>query len=130
MKHLNEQTQGMADSISEASHRPGIQWTRVTWYSWSLAIIVFLLILPGVTFYIGTQYQAVKDEERSLEMERSAFAVYPHVLKHIRGTTACALDAKECKDGTSVSRIFPNCEFALCPDGLEQSNREATLLPQ
>ena len=29
--------------------------------------------------------------------------------------TACAQDAKECPDGSFVSRTGPNCEFAKCP---------------
>lgn len=30
---------------------------------------------------------------------------------------ACAQDAKQCSDGTYVSRTGPNCEFAACPTG-------------
>jgi hypothetical protein len=29
--------------------------------------------------------------------------------------TICAMDAKQCPDGSYVSRIAPSCEFALCP---------------
>lgn len=29
--------------------------------------------------------------------------------------TACTLEAKICPDGSSVGRVGPNCEFALCP---------------
>lgn len=32
------------------------------------------------------------------------------------GSTACTEDAKQCPDGSSVSRVAPNCEFAACPD--------------
>lgn len=31
-------------------------------------------------------------------------------------TTVCTQDAKECADGTYVSRIAPDCQFAICPE--------------
>lgn len=57
MKHLNEQTRGIAESISEASRMKGIQWNRVTWYSWWLAIVLFCFVIPALAFYIGVEYQ-------------------------------------------------------------------------
>jgi hypothetical protein len=61
MKHLNEQTRAMAQSITDASLRKGIQWTRVTWYSWWLAVFLFLFVLPALSFYVGMQYQQTLD---------------------------------------------------------------------
>jgi hypothetical protein len=34
-----------------------IKWNKVTWYSRLLALILFLLVIPVLTFYIGTQYE-------------------------------------------------------------------------
>jgi len=34
----------------------------------------------------------------------------------------CAMDAKECPDGSFVSRIWPDCEFAPCPKINESNN--------
>jgi hypothetical protein len=34
-----------------------IEWNRVTWYSRMWALFVFLLIIPVISFYIGTQYE-------------------------------------------------------------------------
>ncbi len=62
MKHLNEQTEAIARSISDASHMKGIQWNRVTWYSWWLAVVLFLVVIPALSFYIGTEYQKTIDE--------------------------------------------------------------------
>jgi hypothetical protein len=31
----------------------------------------------------------------------------------------CAMDVKECPDGSFVSRVAPSCEFAPCPEGGE-----------
>ncbi len=57
MKHWNEQTEGIANSISEASRMKGIQWNRVTWYSWWLAIFLFCVVIPALSFYVGIEYQ-------------------------------------------------------------------------
>ena len=35
---------------------------------------------------------------------------------------ACAMDAKECPDGSYVSRSGPQCEFASCPGGDEDGD--------
>ncbi len=42
---------------SRSSTRNGLEWNRVTWYSRLWALLVFLLIIPVLAFYIGTQYQ-------------------------------------------------------------------------
>src|SRR6185295_18676352 len=41
--------------------RVGIEWNKVTWYSKLGAIMLFIGVVPALTFYIGMQYQAVKD---------------------------------------------------------------------
>ncbi len=38
-----------------------IVFNKVTWYSKLAAVILFLLVVPTLTFYIGTQYQLTKD---------------------------------------------------------------------
>lgn len=37
-----------------------IQWNKVTWYSRWGAIILFMLLIPLLTFYIGMRYQEVQ----------------------------------------------------------------------
>ncbi len=32
-----------------------------------------------------------------------------------KDAVACPMDAKVCPDGSSVGRVPPDCEFALCP---------------
>ncbi len=34
-----------------------IEWNKVTWYSKLGAILLFIFVVPIVTFYIGTQYE-------------------------------------------------------------------------
>lgn len=65
MKHLNEQTEAIARSINDASHMKGIQWNRVTWYSWWLAIFLFCVVIPALSFYIGVQYAETQETIRS-----------------------------------------------------------------
>jgi hypothetical protein len=38
-----------------------IKFNEVTWYSKLAAVILFLLVVPALTFYIGTEYQLTKD---------------------------------------------------------------------
>ncbi len=69
MKHLNEQTEAIARSISEASEMKGIQWNRVTWYSWWLAIVLFCLVIPALSFYIGVQYEITRETARESQVK-------------------------------------------------------------
>lgn len=34
-----------------------IEWNRVTWYSRVLALVIFLGLIPVISFYIGGEYQ-------------------------------------------------------------------------
>jgi hypothetical protein len=34
-----------------------LEWNKVTWYSRMGAILLFLGVLPSISFYIGTQYE-------------------------------------------------------------------------
>ncbi len=38
-----------------------IHWNKVTWYSKLAAIILFIFIIPALTFYIGMKYEEVQD---------------------------------------------------------------------
>lgn len=42
--------------------------------------------------------------------------------------TVCAQDAKQCPDGSYVSRVAPNCEFAECPKVIAQPDPELLLI--
>jgi hypothetical protein len=45
---------------------PGIEWNKVTWYSKLGAIILFVGVVPALSFYIGTQYQLMVSAEPAL----------------------------------------------------------------
>lgn len=36
-----------------------VEWNKVTWYSKFGAVLLFLIVLPALAFYIGTQYEQV-----------------------------------------------------------------------
>lgn len=63
-------------------------------YSASFIIIILSLVL-GFTAY--AEEDSVNDSEKNV---------------------ACTMDAKVCPDGSSVGRVGPKCEFAKCPDEL------------
>lgn len=59
----------MAKRNSWAKGQGTLEWNRVTWYSRLAALLVFLLMVPAVSFYVGTQY------ERTMEALAHADAV-------------------------------------------------------
>lgn len=52
-----------------------------------------------------------------------AFFVIQNKGGAIRQQVACTQEAKICSDGSAVGRQGPNCEFALCPDEIDQEIR-------
>ena len=48
----------------------------------------------------------------------AAGAVYVLTKDRAETSTVCTLDAKQCPDGSYVSRVGPSCEFAACPAGI------------
>lgn len=98
----------MKKAIDDASHEKGIQWNKVTWYSWTLAIVVFFFVIPLVAFYVGTEYGALRSERGQS----------PSIV----GATACTEEAMICPDGTTVGRTGPKCEFAKCPEVAENGS--------
>ena len=54
-----------------------IEWNKVTWYSRLISLVVFLLVLPLLTFYIGIQYEKTDSESREIPEQNSYI---PHNL--------------------------------------------------
>ena len=38
-----------------------MKWNEVTWYSRMIAIVIFVGVLPTLSFYIGMQYKAFQN---------------------------------------------------------------------
>lgn len=62
-----------------------------------IAPIAIILIIIGVLIFGGSGYYAVKKFQKP-------------------AVQACTQEAKQCPDGSYVSRTGPNCEFAACPE--------------
>lgn len=65
-------------------------------------LLIFILISLSIfTFVLGVNYQ------------KTIFrGISPTPTKRV----VCTLEAKICPDGSTVSRVEPNCEFKPCPD--------------
>lgn len=83
--------------------------TTVTWFSKLIAIIIFFLLLIGM-FYAGMQYQSMQDQIKNPEK----YLDYSNMDKD--DMIMCTQEAKQCSDGSYVSRTGPNCEFEACPN--------------
>lgn len=79
---MNEQIDGMVKSISEASQMKGIQWNRVTWLSWWLAVFLFVVVVPFLAFYIGNEYGKTMDLISSTKKEIIFSAFKEQMIKH------------------------------------------------
>ena len=49
-----------------------IEFNKVTWYSKLGAIILFLIIVPYITFYFVQEYQEIKDINKSIEINNKS----------------------------------------------------------
>jgi hypothetical protein len=75
---------------------------------------------PQITYIntiTGTDHALVKwiskDEDKSYI---SYYKTTTPILSSSNSAVACTMDAKACPDGSFVSRIAPDCNFAACPD--------------
>lgn len=79
-------------------------------------ILVFMIFgLMGTIFYI-TNILITPDASKSkiaAKKSKAADITYSKDIDLKGG--ACPTDVKQCPDGSYVSRVAPNCEFAACP---------------
>lgn len=52
---------------------PKIKWNEVTWYSRLGAVILFIGVVPALSFYIGTKFQQKKDETIINQLSETIF---------------------------------------------------------
>jgi hypothetical protein len=82
----------------------------------AIGIILIVAIIIGGLIYLGNK--KVVDTGKS---NISPKVETPIIISNNNNkSVACSEDAKLCPDGSYVSRIEPNCEFAKCPTGGEQ----------
>jgi hypothetical protein len=75
-------------------------------------IILIIVAIFAVAGYFG--FRII--ESTVTETPESPFNI-PH--KGGNGPVACTQEAKQCPDGSYVSRSGPNCEFAACPEAID-----------
>lgn len=100
-------------------------FTTVTPFSKLVALLMFVGF-PFLGFYLGTQFQqSITPQYPPLQYETPPKETNQRMVPpteptgspvtHTPAMKACALDAKQCTDGSYVGRTGPHCEFALCP---------------
>jgi hypothetical protein len=80
-------------------------------------IILIIVAIFAVAGYFG--FRIIKSTVT--ETPESPFNI-PH--KGGNGPAACTQEAKQCPDGSYVSRSGPNCEFAACPNSNSNQGTE------
>lgn len=78
----------------------------------AIGIIIIIALVFGGTIW----YSQFKPENNPTENPYAKPGPQANLEKAVEGNgTACTMEAKLCPDGSYVSRIGPNCEFAPCP---------------
>lgn len=75
-------------------------------FTWTVIGIVVVILAIGGYFFFG----AKKTAEAPMDGD----------------VVACTMDAKQCPDGSYVSRTGPKCEFAECPTGTKKPGTPTT----
>jgi hypothetical protein len=80
-----------------------------------LLVIIALLIATLIIFWVsenGITDSNVNLDDQNMNDDSLDLDLDGEDLDGV----VCAMDALECPDGSFVSRIPPNCEFAACPE--------------
>jgi hypothetical protein len=79
-----------------------IKFNEVTWYSKLAAVILFLVVIPALTFYIGTQYEQAREVEASVprlisfapSTDKVAAASFSAAMSSIRNSVSASSSVK------------------------------------
>jgi len=104
-----------------------IQWNKVTWYSWTLTAIIFLIFIPLLTFYFYGQYKeiAYTDVASTSTVPASTtnqdYRSYSYVVKNCtNGSVTDSLDGWQCMDVNEVAYSqLPPAIVVTSPSGKE-----------
>ena len=114
MKHMNEQIDGMVKSINDASQMKGLQWNRVTWLSWWLAVFLFVIVVPFLAFYIGSQYGKTMDMISSTKKEILISAFQAQLKKHQIASTNPPITKGTTTASTPPTTVTPDATGMHC----------------
>lgn len=104
MDTVSNQTE-IISNIEQSKPKLPKSLTTVTTFSKILAMILFIT-LPFLGFYLGMRYnEGIQVKTNS---NNPTVTTRP-------SSKACTQEAKQCPDGSYVSRTGPNCEFSPCP---------------
>ncbi len=94
-----------------------MKWNEVTWYSRIGAIILFVGVLPVLTFYIGMQYEKLLQQTQRTQNHFQVINISDEPIGETGDDEIfeCDGDARICSDGSTVGRTGPDCEFTACP---------------
>lgn len=112
-----------------------IEFHKVTWYSRWAAFLFFLLVLPILTFYIGTQYEqtvgAINNDVSQLPEFRKALLLDSGIVGVVTIGPACKTGVKTCDEkplSTSLV-IIPRSGGAPIQVNVDASGIFARALP-
>ncbi len=114
MKYMNEQIDGMVKSINEASQMKGVQWNRVTWTSWWLAVFLFVVVFPLLAFYIGSQYGKTMDIISSTNKEILISTFQAQIKKHSLSSTTLPMNLPKGTTSTPSATTTPDATEQYC----------------
>ncbi len=111
---MNEQIDGMVKSINEASQMKGLQWNRVTWVSWWLAVFLFVVVVPFLAFYIGSQYGKTIDMINGTRKEILISAFQSQMKKHSIASTTPPITQTKGTTSTPPATSTPDATGMHC----------------
>jgi hypothetical protein len=75
------------------------------------AVLIIIAITAGAFVWMSQKNQPDEAQNPNLPIEKQGI---------------CTQEAKQCSDGSYVSRTGPNCEFAPCPEEKTKQQRMCT----
>jgi hypothetical protein len=127
IKNQTDKGVGLESEILKISEEYVInskQYQEYTGYNLKLESVFPMLDCGDYCFEVVYLFNILEKDKLLKNVEGFRFAVYVMnntilnvtVTEIINGEIVCAMDVKECPDGTFVSRIAPDCEFKDCSD--------------
>lgn len=85
--------------------------TTKEWAIWAVVVIAIIIAGAAIFYSFGRDYS-----DDYIGGAPTSTTSSPYV-----GGTLCAGDTRLCPDGSSVGRVSPGCDFAVCPNSDKNS---------
>lgn len=76
-------------------------------------VIIIVLVILGISAYFTFQKAKEFSSQQNNQAQTPAVSQEQNTIQNQQ--TVCTQEAKQCPDGSFVSRTGPNCDFAECP---------------